>query len=281
MKCDLIVATCQFPVSGDVEQNAAYILSHLATAKKKDADIAHFSESSLSGYAGIDFARMENQDQRVLQSALDRIAEATARLKIWAILGGHEFEEGIDKPYNCLWVIDDTGAIVKRYDKRFCFGNPGEGEHAYYHPGRDPVQFTVNGVTCGMLICHEWRYPELYREQKQRGTEVLFQSWYDGNMSTSTYKAEGIEMRSLILGTVRGNAANNYLWISGSNTSKRESSFGSFVVRPDGKVHAQLKRNASSVLITKIDLSKTYTDPSGPWRDRAMAGLLHNDTSDE
>jgi len=111
----------------------------------------------------------------------------------------------------------------------------------------------------------------LYREQKRLGTEILFQSWYDGNLSTAKFAEEGNDLGSLITGTVRGNAANNSLWISASNTSKKESCFASFVVRPDGRIVHQLKRNVTGVLISKINLSTKFEDPSGHWRERAFS----------
>jgi len=277
MSKELVIATCQFPVSRKVEENLSYLLKLVARAKDKGADVAHFSESSLSGYAGIDFMAFETQDQPLLMRSLAKIAELSARLKIWVIVGGHHFDAENEQPYNCLWIIDDRGVVVDRYDKRFCTGSPGRAEHFYYKPGRQPVQCEIKGVTCGFLICHEWRYPELYREQKRLGTDVLFQSWYDGNMSAAEYEDEGKEMGSLIRGTVRGRAANNYLWISASNTSKRASAFGSFVVQPDGRIRHQLKRNVTGMLISRIALQSAFADPSGPWRARAMEGVLHSD----
>ncbi len=281
MRRELIVATCQFPVSGDIEQNLAHTLTLIAKAKARGAAVAHFSESSLSGYAGFDFERYDERDQTALQSALARTAAHCAALKIWAVIGGHHFDAAMPKPYNCLWVIDDQGVIVRRYDKRICYGKPGEGEHRYYQPGKEPVLFEINGVVCGFLICHEWRYPELYREQKQRGTEVLFQSFYDGNLSARAYDDEGREMGSLITGAIRDRAANNHLWISASNTSKRQSCFAGFVAQPDGRLLHQLKRNVTGALISRIDLDREFADPSGPWRDRAINGILHSDMLEE
>ena len=63
-------------------------------------------------------------------------------------------------------------------------------------------------------------------------------------------------------------AANNYLWISGSNTSRKESCFPAFVVRPDGRIHGKLARNRQGVLISRIDLDTTFVDPSGHLRNR-------------
>ena len=55
MNRELVIATCQFPVSGDIQTNKAHIIKQLKQSKNRGADIAHFPESSLSGYAGIDF----------------------------------------------------------------------------------------------------------------------------------------------------------------------------------------------------------------------------------
>ena len=100
--------------------------------------------------------------------------------------------------------------------------------------------------------------------------KILFQSWYDGNKSEGKFKGEGKELGELITGSVRGYAANNYLWISGSNTSRKESSFPAFVVRPDGIYQGKLHRNRPGVLISHIDFQKDFPDPSGHLRDRIL-----------
>ena len=268
-KRELIVATCQFPVSADIKRNEHYIQKLLAEAKAKDAEIAHFSECCLSGYAGIDFQSFRNLDEHFLRCALDGIIRFSEKHRIGIIVGSHHFEKNNKKPYNCLWLINDGGIVVDRYDKRFLTGKPGKQDHLYYRPGYKTAQFQIKGISCGMLICHEWRYPELYRAYKRQGVEIIFQSWYDGRLSPSEFREEGKELGSLITGTVRGNAANNYLWISASNTSQRESSFASFVVRPDGRIAHRLKRNVTGVLISKIHFDTSYSDPSGQLRDRA------------
>jgi predicted amidohydrolase len=276
MKREITVATCQFPVSADIKKNESFILKQLVLAKAKGADIAHFSESSLSGYAGIDFTSYKNRDETKLRDSLETIIKNSAKLKIWTIVGGHHFEGRNKKPFNCLWLINDQGTIIDRYDKRICAGKHGELEHFFYKPGQKPVKFKIKDTRCGLLICHEWRYPELYREYKHLGVEIIFQSWYDGNLSRKNYLKKGRNLGSLITGTVRGNAANNYLWISASNTCERESSFASFIAQPDGKIVQQLKRNIAGVLVSKVNLEKQFSDPSGPWRGRVYKGILHS-----
>jgi len=173
-------------------------------------------------------------------------------------------------------LIGPDGEIRERYDKRFLTGNYDEEDHFHFTPGKRRVIFEIGGVKCGLLICHEWRYPELYRDYKKSGVDLVFQSWYDGGLSQTEYADEGAELGNLITGTVRGNAANNYLWISASNTCRPQSSFPAFVARPDGKIIHQLHRNKAGLLLTEIDLNRNFVDPSGPWRDRASGGILHS-----
>jgi predicted amidohydrolase len=51
----LKVATCQFPVSADIEQNADWIIRQMHEAARHGARVAHFPEGALSGYAEADF----------------------------------------------------------------------------------------------------------------------------------------------------------------------------------------------------------------------------------
>lgn len=46
----LRLATCQFPVSGQVEENARHIRDFMRRAVKSGAHLLHTSEASLSGY---------------------------------------------------------------------------------------------------------------------------------------------------------------------------------------------------------------------------------------
>ena len=43
--------------------------------------------------------------------------------------------------------------------------------------------FDVDGFRCGVLICYDYRFPELYRELKQAGVQVLFQSFHNARSS--------------------------------------------------------------------------------------------------
>ena len=46
----LKLATCQFPVTGNIRRNSANIKNFIKEAAHSDADVVHFSEAALSGY---------------------------------------------------------------------------------------------------------------------------------------------------------------------------------------------------------------------------------------
>ncbi len=58
----LVIATAQFPTSHIISDNAQHILRQMKHARELGADVIHFCEGALSGYAGVDFASFEHFD---------------------------------------------------------------------------------------------------------------------------------------------------------------------------------------------------------------------------
>ncbi|HVV10947.1 carbon-nitrogen hydrolase family protein [Amycolatopsis sp.] len=290
----LTVATCQFPVSADIRRNARYVRRQLRFAHEHGADVAHFPEACLSGYAGSDFSDYQGFDWSLLESVTCEILGLVARLGIWAVLGSTHPLTGKHKPHNSLYVVDSCGAIVDRYDKRFCAGGPDErsGDLAHYTPGDHATVFTINGIRCGALICHDFRYPELYRDYKRKEVQLVFHSYHAAHMSPETFAAVraqvGDDLQRLNPGgtypgitqpsTMTAAAAANHLWISCPNSSARESCWGAFFLRADGVVTGRLPRNRAGVLISVIDTEAPLYDSTAAWRSRAMNGILHSGT---
>lgn len=250
-------------------------------ARDKCARVVHFPESALSGYPGSEFKSFKGFDWKQLIGCTDHIRYWARTLGVWVILGSsHRLSDGT-KPHNSLYIINDRGEIADRYDKRFCTGDARESSDDLKHfsPGDHFATFTIDGVKCGALICHDFRYPELYREYKRRGVQVMFHSYHNGHVSRAKYRRVGSLYREIVRATMQADAANNHLWISANNTSARESLWPSFVVRPDGSIAATLTNNRSGVLITTVDTRAKFYDASAAWRDRAMRGIYHSGTA--
>lgn len=286
------VATCQFPVSRDIASNARFVLRQMRQARDNGADVAHFCEGALSGYAGADFESFDEFDWPLLESSTRRILEAARELGLWVLLGSsHRLSRG-RKPHNSVYVIDDRGRLVDRYDKRFCGGDPTAttGDLAHYTPGDYACVFRIRGIRCGVLVCYDYRFPELQREYKRRGVDVLFHSFHAGHMGPARLRAmreavgpsyfrfnHGTTYPEITMpATMQAVAASSHVWISCSNSSARESCWPAFFVRADGVVTGRLRRNVAGVLVSTVDTELPLYDSTRSWRDRAMRGVLHS-----
>jgi predicted amidohydrolase len=283
-------------VSSDVDANRVYVKRQMTVAAQRGARVAHFPEAALSGYAGIDVESFDGMDWERLRDRTQDVAEHCRRLGIWTVLGSAHPLSQDHSPHNSLYVIDDRGVIVERYDKRFCSGDADgrSGDLAHYSPGNHPSVWTIDGVCCGALICYDYRFPELYREYKRLAVQLVFHSFHAANVSperideigarigrnlqqanrAATHTYPGITMPAAM--TVA--AASNHMWVSCPNSSARQSCWASFFVRADGVTTGRLRRNVAGVLVSVVDTSDDLYDSTAVWRDRAMAGNLHSGT---
>jgi deaminated glutathione amidase len=261
----LRIASCQFSVSADIKENYRWICSQIIEAKLKKADIVHFPECALSGYPGSDMNSLENFNWDELFRATDSIMALAKELKIWVILGSMHRLSVPNKPHNSLYLINTDGNIVDRYDKRFCTGT----DLTYFSPGDHFVTFKVNGVNCGLLICYDIRFPELYLQYRKLNTDVVFQSFYNARQ-----KKGGIH--PIIMHIIaQAMAANNYFYMSLTNSSSVES-WPCYFITPDGLIKNKLTENEPGILISDMDISQQYYDAAKPYRMDAINGKLNS-----
>jgi predicted amidohydrolase len=260
------IATCQFPVSESIAQNARYIHKFLKKAKKLDAQIVHFSECALSGYAGQDFENFDGYDWPMLIEETKKIMQLAVQLQLWVVLGSSHRLTEPNKPANSLYLINPQGQITDRYDKRFCT----ERDLNYYTPGNRFVTFELNGVKCALLICFDLRFPEIYRELKKLDVQCVFQSFYNARQRDQSVH------QHIIRQTMQANAASNYFWISLANSSGIIAPYPSCFIQPDGVIIKQLKLNRPCIMVNTVDTTQSFYDPSAKFRDLAMKGILTN-----
>jgi predicted amidohydrolase len=183
-------------------------------------------------------------------------------------------------PHNSIYIINDQGQIVDRYDKRFCTGTlePNASlDHLHYSPGDHFSVFEIDGFRASVLICYDYRFPELYRELKRQGVQIVFQSFHNARRDYRTFRYRNI-WRELVPATMMCHAATNYFWISATNSTAKYSLWGSFFVRPDGRITGKLPVQQPGVLFSEVDAGVELWDASAPWRERAMRGELHSGT---
>ena len=127
-------------------------------------------------------------DSRVRQSLAEpldgpraRSLEAlAAQHTVWLLVGGFPERSPVDaRPYNTSFLVDPTGTRVAVYRKLHLFDvDLPDGrqirESSYTLPGDVVVVTEIEGVSCGLSICYDLRFPELYRAQSAAGARILF-----------------------------------------------------------------------------------------------------------
>jgi predicted amidohydrolase len=85
---------------------------------------------------------------------------------------GSVVEAHVPHPRNAAFVTGPDGTLIASYRKLHPFSY-GE-EHQHYSGGEDCPVFPVDGVSCGLQICYDLRFPEPFRALAAKGAEVVF-----------------------------------------------------------------------------------------------------------
>jgi predicted amidohydrolase len=258
----LKVATCQFPVSGDVDENARYIKELTREAAANQADIVHFPEAALSGYARVDVPDFSRYDWDTLRARTKEIMDLAKEHRIWIVMGSAHYLSSEEKPTNCLYIISDKGEIVDRYDKSMCT----EGDLKAYSPGDHLVTIDLKGIRCGFLICYDSCFPEMYNVYRHQGVELMFHSFYNARHQGKTILDE------IIPAEIRVRASDNLMWVVASNSSADHSAWPTCIARPDGSLTA-LERGVPGILYRTFPDKRT-TDEFRSWTHNNKAMVL-------
>ena len=126
---------------------------------------------------------------------------------IW-LVGGVAIRNGDQKPGNQALVFNPQGERVIEYTKMRPF-SPG-GEHKAYRAGERHTTFKWQGITAGVLICYDLRFPELFRAALSHGEAppelfLVMASWPESRAAqwVRLLQARAIENQAYVLGVNR------------------------------------------------------------------------------
>ncbi|MEP7027461.1 MAG: nitrilase-related carbon-nitrogen hydrolase [Candidatus Eisenbacteria bacterium] len=160
------------PVFGDVETNVAGALA-LADRVTPAAALYVFPELMTSGYA---FAsRAEARALAETPGARPGHAPGLHALAAWAkakrahVIAGFPEKDGA-RVYNSAALIGPDGRLKDVYRKLHLF----DDEKLWFAPGdRAPRVSRVGPARVGMLVCFDWRFPEVWRALALAGADVI------------------------------------------------------------------------------------------------------------
>jgi predicted amidohydrolase len=232
----LSVALVQLDATGDVDGNITHATALADEAAAGGARLVVLPE----------YLQYRGDDDGFRASArpipgpfTDAFAEVARRRDAW-ILAGSLAESGGDpgRPCNTSVLIAPDGSIAATYRKIHMFDvavgdGPSDTESARVTPGDRAVIADVDGVTIGLTVCYDLRFPELYRTLALAGAEVI-------TVPSNFTERTGRDHWEVLL---RARAIENGAWILAPGQAggpRGQPAFGrSMVVDPWGTVVAQ------------------------------------------
>ena len=239
------VAAVQMKFARSIAGNLAKIAAALDRARRRKADTVLFPECGVTGYS-YDFGALRPPE---IRDALRVVGELAREANANVLVGSPVFSGR--RLCNCLVVFDRTGTPVHCYAK--C--QLTDVDRTVFAPGDAVSLFTLDGVSCTSIVCHERRYPELVRLAAMAGARIVFHpnaGLDELKVSKSKRKgADGIDARAF-------ENAIYYVFANsvGPQGSGRWSAGDSKIVAPDRTRLALADNSSESVIVADLDLSK-------------------------
>lgn len=167
------VQNCAGPeMDANIERAAAMVRRARAEGAQLVATPEHFTCLDISADGVETGARPETE-----HPALPIFTDLARETGAWLVLGSLSIREG-ERNRNRSFLINDTGAIVARYDKIHMFDiDLGKGESYResdkVRPGERAVVAETPWGTLGLTVCYDLRFAYLYRALAQAGAGVL------------------------------------------------------------------------------------------------------------
>lgn len=142
----------------DKKKNMEKFSGLIGEAAEQGAELVIFPELSLTGFS-MNSGLSEPEDGETV-----RFFCGESQKHGIAIGFGYAHRAG-DRIYN-RYCIADSGTVTARYDKLHPFSYGGEAE--VFTAGNELCTVDVRGVTVGLTICYDLRFPELYQALADR-----------------------------------------------------------------------------------------------------------------
>lgn len=126
-----------------------------AAAAQAGAGLVVFPEMTLTGFTMNAPAMAEDPETSGTVASFAEIASQNRVVVAFGVV-----LRGRTRPRNTLVVLDADGNEAGRYAKVHPFTYAREHEH--YEGGDEPVVARVGGVSLGLTVCYDLRFPELY-----------------------------------------------------------------------------------------------------------------------
>ena len=228
------VVIAQISTTPDADANASRAVKIIE--RHAGADLIVFPEGSLSGYLP-PFGRL---DTAAIASAIERVGDAARSASTTALCGAIVHRGG-------RWVnaAVAVGATTAWYEKT----NLAAAERGVLEAGNALPVFDAGGVSIGVQICRELRYPEQWRRLAGRGAQVLV---HLNNAHDESGAADMTIWRSMLV----SRAAENQRFVVSANAVGPAQRVPSIAIDPAGTVIHESPPDVEDVFEVALDLQR-------------------------
>ena len=157
-------------VLGDVEANISKVERLVNESLPMGTDVLILPEVWTVGWACSKF--VQSAQDLTSGSVFNFLSNLAKKYNI-NIIGGSFIVKDGDKLYNACPVFDRNGKFITSYNKNHLYSYYGCDEGSYITPGNNLVMVNLDGVSFGLSICYDIRFPEVYRAYAKAGADVL------------------------------------------------------------------------------------------------------------
>jgi len=238
----LRVAAAQIAIGPDLAANTGTILETIGACADQGIDLCVLPEAALTGYSPANGRGRPASDWPAVRAALGEVAAAAAMRRIGVAVGAEAWEAG--GWVNRLYAFGRRGETLAIYDKVHLTSD----DVSYYRPGESYPVFDFDGVTCGLQICYDARFPEGYRALLDQGAQVILQGFYGAG--SGTWKAPVLSAH------LRSRAAENGCFVVSANVAGPLQIVVSQIVDPLGLVLAAANHDRVETIVAQLDLAR-------------------------
>jgi predicted amidohydrolase len=238
----LRVAAAQLASGGNMDENQSRIQEAMRRAAALGAEVVLFPETALTGYSPTIGHARAPEEWPGIAARLEAIAGLAGELRLCTALGYEAWEDGAW--HNRLDAYTAAGALAARYDKVHLTGP----DTKFYRPGTRQVTFSLNGITVGLQICYDARFPEGYRALLAQGVQVILQGFYGAGGDTWKVPVLSAHLRS--------RAAESGCFLVAANVAGPLQIVTSQIVDPLGLLLAQANQDCEELISATLDLRR-------------------------
>lgn len=168
------IALAQISSGTEPEANLELVEHYARQAAEAGARIVVFPEATMCSFA----RRSSDVAEPAGGPWESRVRRIGSDLGVTIVVGSFT-TAAAGRVRNTLLVAGDAEA---RYDKIHLFDALGFTESRHIEPGDEPVVLDIEGVTVGLSICYDIRFPALFTSLARHGADVIVvaASWAPG-----------------------------------------------------------------------------------------------------